>query len=121
VLAISHLVMALLFLASAALQYNDPDPLRWMAVYVGAAAACLARGRWRYDGFLAAVVGLCALVWALVLSPILPDLHAAELLQSMKAENPRIEQGREFLGLAIIAAWMAVILVTRGARAKGPR
>ena len=34
-------MMAVLFLIAAALQYNDPDPLRWMAIYGLAVLACL--------------------------------------------------------------------------------
>jgi hypothetical protein len=33
--------MAVLFLVAAAVQYNDPDPLRWMAIYGLAGLACL--------------------------------------------------------------------------------
>jgi Transmembrane family 220, helix len=31
-------LMALILLAAVAVQYNDPDPIRWMAIY---GAACL--------------------------------------------------------------------------------
>jgi hypothetical protein len=33
-----HYVLAALFLYIAALQFNDPDPLYWIIVYVGTAA-----------------------------------------------------------------------------------
>jgi hypothetical protein len=34
--------MAALLAASAALQYNDPDPARWIAIYVAGAAISVA-------------------------------------------------------------------------------
>ena len=40
VFAIANGIMAAMFLLSAVLQYNDPDPLRWIALYAAAALAC---------------------------------------------------------------------------------
>ena len=39
-LRIANGVMAVLFAFAAAVQYNDPDPLRWMAMYGLAMLAC---------------------------------------------------------------------------------
>ena len=36
-------------------------------------------------------------------------MRLGDLMDKMKAENPRIELSREFLGLAIIAVWMAIV------------
>ena len=33
-------VVSLLFVVSAVLQLNDPDPLAWVLIYLGAALAC---------------------------------------------------------------------------------
>ena len=32
---------AALFFACAAVQWNDPDPMRWVVIYTGAATACV--------------------------------------------------------------------------------
>ncbi len=118
----SNRVMAVLFLISAVLQFNDPDPLRWAAIYGAAGFACLAAGRFRYSWPLPTAIGLLALVWAAWLSPILLQVRPRDLARSMHAETPSIELGREFLGLVIVLVWMAclvfVSLRERSSRAK---
>jgi hypothetical protein len=101
--------MALLFFLGAAVQLNDPDPARWFAIYLAAGAVSLVSGRLRRGWQLAAGVSVVALVWAAVLAPgVLPALQPAELFESMQAETPEIEKGRELLGLLIIGGWMLV-------------
>jgi len=102
-------LVSLLFLASAALQWNDPDPLAWIAIYLVAALACwLPRFHPRGWTVTAAVAAISS-AWAIWLSPILTKMRLGDLMDKMKAENPRIELSREFLGLAIIAIWMALV------------
>lgn len=118
---VTNLVVAVVFLVSAAIQWNDPDPLPWIAVYGGAAAASIAVGRFRGARVLPALVGLVALVWAGTMAGrVFADLAFADLFKSMKAETPSIEHSRELLGLLIIAAWMAVLVVA-GARGRTER
>lgn len=105
--------MAILFLISALLQYNDPDPLRWAALYGGAAIACVVSRPASAPWLLPAAVGLAALIWAGAMAPhVLPNLAFRELFLTMKAETPSIEESRELLGLLIIAAWMGVRVAT---------
>ena len=117
--AIANGTLAFLFLVSAFLQFNDPDPLRWFAMYVAAAVACVVAWRVRTGWWTAAAVGAIAVIWAALLSPIFPELRFDDLAREMKAANPRIELSRELLGLLIIAAWMIVlVVVSRRARAR---
>ena len=111
----AHAFMALLFFFGAAVQYNDPDPFRWIAIYLGASIACtlaaLARGRPALT--LAAVVGAAALVWGALLAPgVLGVVQPGELVGAWEMKDAAIEVGREMYGLFIIAAWMVVIVVT---------
>ena len=118
--AIANGTLAFIFLASALLQWNDPDPLRWFTLYVAAAMACLVIWRVQASWWAPAAVGLVAVVWAVALSPILPELRFDDLAREMKAANPRIELSRELLGLLIIVAWMIVlVVVSRRARTAG--
>ena len=117
-LRIINWVVAGLFLVSALLQLNDPDPWGWIAVYLAAAVACLLADRGPRGWWLAAAVALVSLIWAAALSPILPEVQLSDLARSMKAESPQIELGRELLGLVMICAWM-VLLVVISRRAKG--
>src|SRR5215213_11000596 len=65
----ANAVMALLFVFAAAVQYNDPDPLRWVALYLAAAAACVLALLQRLPRWIPVVVGLVALAWAATLAP----------------------------------------------------
>jgi len=94
--------------------------LALFAMYVAAAVACIVAWRVRTGWWAAAAVGSVAVIWAALLSPILPELRFDDLAREMKAANPRIELSREMLGLLIIAAWMIVLVViSRRARVRG--
>jgi hypothetical protein len=103
-------VVGVLFVACALLQYNDPDPLRWIAIYGLAAAACATHGRIGLDWLLAAAAALAALVWAALLLPSVSGFRPSDLFRTMKAETPAIELSREVLGLLIVAGWMIVLI-----------
>jgi plastocyanin len=111
------LVLALVFVLAAAFQYNDPDPVPWMAIYAAAAAvsawATLAPATFR--AWLAGWVGAIALVWAGWLLPqAWGKVRFAELFQSVQMKTPEVEVAREVCGLLIVAAGMGLaILATR--------
>ncbi len=107
--------MLLLFALGAAVQLNDPDPVRWFAVYALAAAACLLsllrRGHWALPALLCAV----ALVWAATLAPgVAGRVPFADMFGAFEMKNIGIEESREMYGLLIIAAWMAGLAVRAG-------
>ena len=105
-------IMLLAFLASVAVQYNDPDPMRWVAIYGAAALACARAATGRIGWFFPALVGGAAIVWAVSLAPgVLGHVGFGELFQAFEMKDVRVEVGREFGGLLIIAGWMAVLLV----------
>ncbi len=109
---IFNYVMIAAFLFSVIVQYNDPDPLAWMVMYGLAGAACVLwlrrRGGWAFP----AAVGGVALVWALSLaSKVLGKVRFGELFEAFEMKDTRVEVGREFGGLLIIAAWMAVLTI----------
>jgi uncharacterized membrane protein (DUF485 family) len=103
----SSLLMGLLFAVSLGLQYNDPDPLRWMLIY-GAAAAVSYLAPWRpIAKRFALIVVVVALAWILWLSPeILGVISFSDLFLKMNEKGGAVEAGREAGGLAIVAAWM---------------
>ena len=110
VFRVVNVVLALLFMVAAALQYNDPDPLGWMAIYL-AAAGCSFAALLRPKQLAAPViVAAIALVWAAILTPEALALgELGRIAESMKATRPGIEIMREVLGLGIVAIWMAVL------------
>jgi hypothetical protein len=102
------------FALSAVVQYNDPDPLGWILVYAAAAAACATGGRGP-GRWLAATVGAVALVWSLGLAPgVVGHGRISDAFARMEDHRPIVEETREMLGLALVAAWMAVLALRGG-------
>ena len=97
-------VFSLLFLFAAAVQYNDPDPFGWIAIYLAAAASCLITVLRRADGWLAAATAAAALVWASTLAPLGLQVPPASLFAEWEMQDERIEIAREMYGLLIVAA-----------------
>lgn len=104
--------MAALFLFAAALQYNDPQPFRWIVIYVAAAWPCvqvlLGRPRWP----VAAGVAVAAFAWA--------GLYAYrgawtvpffDMFDEWEMKNQQVVETREMFGLCIIGVWMTVVAV----------
>jgi len=107
----------LIFLLCVAVQYNDPDPFRWMAIYGAGAACCALFTVRKLPWYLAAAVGLVALIWAFL---ILPDVWGRsipmkEVFSTIHMLSLGVEEVREMGGLLIVAFWMFVLfLKTRG-------
>ena len=108
------ILLAVLFLFGAAVQYNDPDPLPWIAIYLAAAAVCLLAAFHRLPWLLAAVVAAIALVWALTLAPrVFPDAPFARPFVSWEMKNETVELAREMYGLLIIFLANGALAVVR--------
>jgi hypothetical protein len=102
--------MMVMFLFSMAVQYNDPDPLHWMAIYGAAAVACVLALRNRLHPAVSAAIGAVAVVWAVTLAPgVWGQVGFNELFQEFEMSSPLIEEAREMGGLFIVAVWMAVL------------
>ncbi len=103
----TRLVCALLFLCGALVQYNDPDPLRWIAMYLSAMGACLAAGRFARSWLLCVLVALAALAWAgLIISGMPTWVPPAQMFEPMETKGGAVEMARESWGLGIIAVIM---------------
>ena len=104
-------LFALVCALSAAVQYNDPDPLRWIAIYLASGAAAvlmLARPRWWPIAVAVAIVGGA---WAVLLwSGVAGHVEATDVWRKMSEKGGRVEELREAGGLTIAAlgcAWAA--------------
>ena len=105
-------LMAALFVFAATVQYNDPDPLRWIAIYLAAALACAlaVAGRLRWP--VPALVALAALAWAATLAPgVLGRVGPGEMFGAWEMRDAAVEEARESYGLLLVAAWMGVLAV----------
>jgi hypothetical protein len=105
--------MGLLFLLSVIVQYNDPDPLRWVLIYGAAFIACALAVRGHVPRWLPAATALGAVVWAAALFPrVLGQVDAGELFRERGMATMAIEEAREMIGLGLVAGWMTVLFVS---------
>jgi hypothetical protein len=112
---IFNLFFCILFVFSAALQYNDPDPYVWIPIYMYGAILCwLAfRGKYYPKAYLLGIVGFAgyAVYFFFADDGVLDWIqkHNAEnIAETMKATKPWIEETREFFGLVILVVVLAV-------------
>ncbi|NQV74906.1 MAG: hypothetical protein HQ491_02525 [Bacteroidetes bacterium] len=104
-----NFIFCLLFIVSAGLQYNDPDPYIWVPIYLIGAAICFQAFRGKdYPVFTLLVSGLF-LIYCIYLffdkfgvMSWLNEHNAENIAGSMKASAPWIEETREFFGLFIL-------------------
>ena len=107
---ILNILMTAAFLFSVIVQYNDPDPIRWMLIYGLAGAACVLSILGRLNWGIPATIGIVALIWAFRLAPaVIGKVAFRELFESFEMKDERVEVARELGGLLIVAFWMAAL------------
>lgn len=104
-----NLTFSILFVLFAAVQYNDPDPYKWMPIYLYGAVLCWRAYHNRYypKAYIAGIVvyALYALYKVFDANGLIDWItqhHAENIAETMKAQKPWIEESREFFGLLIL-------------------
>jgi len=104
-----NIFFCIVFILFAAVQYNDPDPYVWMPLYLYTAVLCWLAFRNKFfpGAYLLGVAVYAAYaiykffdqngVWEWITKH-----HEANIASTMKAEQPWIEETREFFGLVIL-------------------
>ena len=103
--------MCALFLLAVVVQFNDPDPLRWVAIY-GAAFLVSAAVAWRGRITWIAPVAVAAIAvgWSLALMIGGPAASQySHMFDAWEMKSVSVEEAREATGLLIVTAWMAVL------------
>jgi hypothetical protein len=115
-----NIILSILFIIFAALQYNDPDPFLWFPIYLLAAFLCWRASQGIHHRSLYITAISIYIIYAIYLvfekNGVIAwaSEHAAEsLVTTMKAEKPWIEETREFGGLVILIAAMLINLKRR--------
>lgn len=107
------LLMALLFAASLCLQFNDPDPVRWIALYGAGSAIAFASFRGRKLSNVAWVLIVVCVIWMSLLGDSMAEFvrrgDIRLLAATMKADDTVIEETREFFGLFIVALYALLV------------
>ncbi|MDT0608500.1 transmembrane 220 family protein [Croceitalea rosinachiae] len=106
-LKILAFIFTALFVYAAAVQYNDPDAVKWYAIYGLAALASLLFG-----------LGKLRVMWAIILTVFYLGLTIYTWPQKFEGvtigegDIINIERGREALGLLIAGIMMAIYAIT---------
>ena len=104
------------FALSAVVQYNDPDPIPWMMVYVSALALCVGWHRGRLPWWFFAAAAAASVVASLTIATMVPagaDVWIA--VGDWHMSEAGSELIRESGGLGLVATWMAVLASWRRA------
>jgi len=103
--------LVILLVYVAGLQLNDPDPLFWITLYLGAALAplmhLLDKPRSGRSFILGLSAGYCLAGIAMVLSGAsnyLDHIGQESIISDMSPDRPYIEETRELLGTLIALA-----------------
>lgn len=111
-------IMAALFAVCVVLQYNDPDPIRWMIIYGLAMGISALLPFDRRVTLAAFAVGAFALVWAAILiSGIWDKVELSDVVGKMSEKGGAVEEEREAGGLLIEGIWLVLAAVYRRRRA----
>jgi hypothetical protein len=113
---IVNLVLAVMFLAFAFVQINDPDPVLWILIYGAMAVICVMAAfqyyrKWAMFFLLGAFV-----IYAFLLLPGMREWLAqpdrSVLFDDIaKMQHPYVEEAREFLGLMICMVVLVMQLI----------
>jgi len=114
-----NIIFAVLFVVFAGLQYNDPDPYIWIPIYLVSAFVCYQTYKGKFDKFSHWIIIAFCSIYAvrLFIDPDgviswFKDHNRENLVQTMKATKPWIEETREFGGLMLIIIIAALNLIT---------
>lgn len=113
---IVNFLLAIMFLAFAFLQINDPDPILWILIYgLMAVYAVMAIFDFYPQKFLIATAAIYALYSLMFVSGVIDWFNSGDrsaLFDDVaKMEHLYIEESREFLGLIICIIVLVVYII----------
>jgi hypothetical protein len=113
---IVNLVLAVMFLAFAFLQINDPDPLLWILIYGSMAVICVLAAFRIYSRIaiillMGGFVGFSVIYLPAMREWVAQDDRSVLFDDLAKMEHLYIEESREFLGLMICVLVLVFQLV----------
>ena len=115
---LANAIMLLMFVLSTVVQFNDPDPVRWVSVYGVAAVVCGLELRRRTPALAPAALAVIAILWAASIAPRAHDVPIGAMFAEWEMKNLRVEEAREMYGLTIVAVWMIVVAGVAWRRAR---
>ncbi|MGN6619153.1 MAG: transmembrane 220 family protein [Ilyomonas sp.] len=114
-LIVLNLFFCIAFIAFAYVNLNDPDAFLWVSIYMVAAICCGLAAFQKYFPIVYLIAIAFYLVYAIKLffakdgvRDWIVKYNRQSLVESMQATKPYIEKTREFFGLLIISAALAM-------------
>jgi hypothetical protein len=114
-LLILNIIFCLSFLLFAWFNLNDKDSWLWVPIYLAASACCALAGFDRFYPLIYLLLITFYLIYAVMLffaedgvRDWIVKYKQPSITESMQATKPYIEKTREFFGLLIIAAALAI-------------
>lgn len=100
-----YFFFVVIFILSAAVQYNDPDPWVWIGLYLVPAFLCYHKSKKKGERLMYFIVGLVYFLWAVEL---FPNQWEGLMFNELSMKTMNIELARESLGLGIcaVALWI---------------
>jgi len=101
---IINILLTIIFLLSAYVQLNDPDPWLWVAIYglvAGVSAAAIFK---KYNIILVYIgIAICVIGVGMLFPELIRwiKMGTPNIAETMKTDRPYIEFVREFFGLLI--------------------
>jgi hypothetical membrane protein len=113
-------ILALIFVVFAVVQFNDPDPLSWILIYLNMAIICAYGIFKKHNSLWLLITGVLYFVYACFLIPGAMEWFRssdkAMLFDDIaKMQNLYIEETREFLGLVICFLALGVNILSNRA------
>jgi hypothetical protein len=113
---IVNLLLAVMFLAFAFVQINDPDPIVWILIYGSMAVVCILAAFRYYPRLvltfmLVALAAYSIIFFDGVMVWFAQDDKSVLFDDIAKMQHPYVEESREFLGLMICVLVLAIHLV----------
>jgi hypothetical protein len=106
----ANAVMFLMFAFSVVVQFNDPDPIAWAAMYGAAAYVCALEVRRRNQPWLPATIAAAALLWAGLIAPrVIGRVPFTDMFAEFEMKDLGVEESREMYGLVLVALWMGAV------------
>lgn len=103
-------IFLIIYVLSAAVQYNDPDTLLWASTYLSAAAMCALQTRAKLPRWLPPALLVLSVVWIGTLLPsIVGQVSLEEIFESLSMKTKAVEEAREIGGLCLVGLWAGVL------------
>ncbi len=107
-------IMSCVFAACIFVQYNDPDPVMWMAIYAIGLVLTLISIKGSLSQYWYLIAGIAMLATAVYIMLQVENLNLMDVFSSFSMATNSVEEFREAGGLLIQGIWLTWLGVAGG-------